>query len=1111
MEAVMISKRLWHFLQLGVGLGVLSFLAFSGLPEGQLPGRPVTRTASAALFDLPMHFEPATHLTGRETTFLARGDGYAVRLEPAAMGVALQAPAGDARTTSQPARLRVSLAGADSHATAVPELPLEGKTHYLVGSDPDNWRTDVPRFGRIRYRDVYPEVDVVFYGDGGQLEYDFEVAPGASSDCICLEFEGADELALDAMGNLVVRVADATLVQRAPVIYQEIEGRRHTVDGRYLLDSTNQVRFRVATYDRSLPLVIDPVLVYASYLGGPGDDAGYGVAVGADGSMYVTGVTRGVMPTEGAFQSSPAGDAEAFVVKLDPTGKALVFATYLGGAAYDQGFGVKVGSEGKVYVTGETRSTDFPVMNAIRSELTGNSCAFVTVLDSTGSGLVYSTYLGGSSYDRGLGIDVDRDGQAYVTGYTYSDDFCTESMAQSALGGASDAFVVKLDPLGASVVMCSYLGGGDKELGYGIAVDGQGNVHVAGETRSSDFPVMNAWQPALAGKFDAFVATLAADGSRWVHATYVGGAEYDQAFAVDVDAAGATYVTGRTNSPNFPLANPVQPGLGGSFDAFVLKMTAGGIEYATYLGGAGYDQGSGIGVDAAGRATIAGESGSADFPLAGPAEAVPAGGTDVFITRLTVSGQALSYSTLLGGSRNDQGLAIALDTFGDAYVTGRVGSSDFPVRNPLQEAFANGSADALVFKMAAPVETPAALALRLPPPVTVECASYGGTEVSLAAEIVPPTGTEVRVAWEVDGASVAASDAGPAGAPGYSLVHTFPLGVHSVAATASDGIGEPVRETTSVTVVDTTPPEVEILSPDAGRTYVSVDQVDVIYAARDNHDPSPEVTVLPGNPIVPPLEPGGLVVRVEATDESGNTGTADVEVHVAGIKAEVAFQPNVFNLKSERGTAMVYVSLPPGRPMLGEVDVSTVQLEGPLGTATPASSRRTGSPGRSKRRAKGKGKDHSVGYLFSFDRSDLIGIVEAPVCSLRLSGRLLASSPYGAAALEGADRVFVKSPGKGDANGRLGKIALSQNVPNPFNPSTQIGYELGEAGEVTLAVHNVLGQSIRVLVKGRQAAGTHRVQWDGLDDRGRPVSTGTYIYRLTRDRYVETKRMLLVR
>ena len=614
--------------------------------------------------------------------------------------------------------IRLELIGANPSPQVVGREELPGKSNYFIGNDPAKWRTNVPTYRKVEYREVYPGVSLVYYGNpaaAAQLEYDFVVAPGADPGQIRLGVEGAGRVEVDAEGDLVLQAAAGGQVRfHKPLVYQEVDGARREVEGSFTLRSSSlksavrnpqsEIGFEVAAYDPTYPLVIDPVLVYSTYLGGSGGDWGYGIAVDSSGNAYVTGSTvSSNFPTANAVQARyGGGDSDAFVSKLNAAGSALVYSTYLGGSGDDWSWGIAVDSSGNAYVTGPTASRNFPTANALQASNRGSHDAFVTKLNAAGSALVYSTYLGGSGDDAGTGMALDSSGNAYVTGLTSSRNFPTANAVQASYGGGMyDAFVTKLNAAGSALVYSTYLGGSDEDGGSGIAVDSSGNAYVTGMTNSSNFPTANALQASNRGSNDAFVTKLNAAGSALVYSTYLGGSG-DEVGLIAVDSSGNAYVTGETSSGNFPTANALHASSGGGrSDAFVTKLNAAGsaLVYSTYLGGSGEEGGSGIAVDSSGNAYVTGYTGSSNFPTSNALQASNRGLRDAFVTKLNAAGSALVYSTYLGGSDEDDGWGIAVDSSGNAYVAGYTESSNFPTAGALQPAYGGGAYDAFIAKI----------------------------------------------------------------------------------------------------------------------------------------------------------------------------------------------------------------------------------------------------------------------------------------------------------------------------------------------------------------------------------------------------------------------------
>ncbi len=710
----------------------------SGLrPRGA--GKPIELTsrngASAPVMQsaygrLPLHFEPNLGQFDRRVRYVARGGAYTLVLTDAEAVMVLgrtgrrppEASPGRPEEASEvgQAVVRMKLVGARPVARweALDRQP--GISNYFLGNDPGKWRTDVSHYGRVAARGAYPGIDLVCYGNGRQFEYDLEVAPGADPSQVQLAWEGAESLKLNEDGDLVLATRLGDVVQKRPRVYQEVGGQRIEVDSRYVLAGANRVRFELARHDRHQKLLIDPVvLVYSTYLGGTGDDEGYGIAVDASGSAYITGTSSSIdfPTTQSADQHFYVGSYDAFVTKLTPDGTALVYSTYLGGSGHDEALGITVDGSGSAYVTGSTTSTDFPGLSSFQGTYQGGSSdAFVTKLAPAGNALVYSTYLGGSEQEAGYRIAVDGAGAAYVTGYTTSSSFPTQSAYQSGYqGGTRDVFVTKLAPVGNALAYSTYLGGSGDEWGWDIAVDGAGSAYVTGYTASANFPLQSAYQSANhGGSSEAFVTKLAPSGDSLVYSTYLGGAGADIGRGIALDGAGSAYVVGITDSNDFPTQSPLQANLKGAANAFVTKLAPGGstLTYSTYLGGNGTDDGRGIAVDGAGSAWLTGFTNSTDFPTRAPYQSSYQGGPyDPFVTRLMPDGSDLVFSTYLAGNGEDRSVAIALDGSGSAYIVGYTNSTDYPIRAPYQSSRRGGTYDAFLTKLSGP---PGTVALQAP-------------------------------------------------------------------------------------------------------------------------------------------------------------------------------------------------------------------------------------------------------------------------------------------------------------------------------------------------------------------------------------------------------------
>lgn len=589
----------------------------------------------------PLHFESNQGQAGEGPQFLARGSLSGWTFSPLDAVFLTKPPAGSAPDVSihppgtrpVPPGLRIHLEQGNPEATMSGSAPLTAKVNYLTGGRPEQWRTGITTFQQLVSRVVYPGIDLVWHGTHERLEFDFIVAPGADPGVIGLRFEGMDSLDLDANGDLVLHVGGSEIRQRRPVLFQESAEGRREIPGGYRLDelpancvmpTTRLVRFQIGEYDRSRPLIIDPVVDHAAAFGGDGLTRGLAVTMDAAGNSYVTGNTTAAdFGTRSPLQEEWQGgrfDGDAVVMKFGPDG-TLIFATYLGGTGDDVGEGIAVDADGSAVVVGTTSSGNFPVANALQPTLKGFQNAFVAKLNPAGSGLVFSTFLGGSGGDQGHAVALDSTGNVHVVGDTGSTDFPKANPIRNTLGGFLDAFAAKLNPAGDALLYSTYLGGGDIDFGLGLTV-AAGEAVVVGQT-SGGFPVARAFQGSFGGgSIDGFVARLAADGKVLKFSTFLGGNGNDVARAVAVDPAGAIYVTGTTQSSDFPTKSPFQAARKGLANVFVTKFTPSGeaLAYSTFLGGGGVDDGHAIAVDAQGRAHVAGSGSSANFPLVDPVQ-----------------------------------------------------------------------------------------------------------------------------------------------------------------------------------------------------------------------------------------------------------------------------------------------------------------------------------------------------------------------------------------------------------------------------------------------------------------------------------------------------------
>jgi len=577
----------------------------------------------------------------------------------------------------------------------------EHKVNYFVGKDRSKWRTNIQTSRAVLYKELYRNIDLRVYGIDKQIEYDFIVKPGGEISDISFEYKDIEHTEIDKCGSLLIETQFGKLEHAKPDCYQVLGGERIEVEAGFKRIENNTYGFKVEEYNRNYELIIDPlVLVYSTYLGGSNNDYGWGIAVDSQGAAYVTGYTWSTdFPTQNAYQGSNPGPYNVFITKVNSAGDALVYSTYLGGSSDDCAWGIAVDSQGAAYVTGRTTSSDFPTQNPIQGTYAGELDVFITKINSSGSALVYSTYLGDSDRDYGYDIAVDSQGAAYITGETWSTGFPTQNPIYLNQGGI-DAFITKVNSSGSALVYSTYLGGSDNDYGRGIAVDTQGAAYVVGSPTSVDFPTQNPIQGTLAGGEDVFITKVNSTGDALVYSTYLGGAQYDNGIAIAVDTQGAAYVTGYTDSEDYPTQNPIQGTHAVGEDVFITKVNSTGdaLVYSTYLGGYSDDYGREIAVDTLGTAYVAGHTWSTDFPTQNPFQETYPGGGEAFIIMIHPSGDALVFSTYLGGSNTDAGWSIAVDSEAAVYVTGETDSTDFPTQNPIQGSCA-GIIDAFITKL----------------------------------------------------------------------------------------------------------------------------------------------------------------------------------------------------------------------------------------------------------------------------------------------------------------------------------------------------------------------------------------------------------------------------
>ncbi len=693
---------------------------------------------------MPLLFEENRGQTDSQVRFMTRGGGYSVFLTPAETVLSMQRlevkPRNgglDALKAPKPnlkdrTVLRFSLKGANAAPKMRGVDRAPSVSNYLTGRKPGRSLTGVPHYARVRYESVYQGVDVEYYGNQRRLEYDFRVAANADPSRIKIKVAGAEKLTLGKDGSLLLHTARGLVRQDRPVSYQERNGKRVAVASKFTLLAGNHVGFALGSYDRSRPLVIDPVLCWSTFLGGSDVDEGNGIAVDAEGNAYVAGATLSTdFPrTDGSFSVDHGGLTDAFVAKLNPDATGFVYCTFIGGAGHDGAQAIALDAENNAYITGYTSSENFPIQGSFEAPPVqdhfngGDSDAFVTKLDADGAGLLYSTYYGGNAdikegAEIGYGIAVDPAGGMYVAGVTSSIYFRLKNAVQPFWnGGPSEAFVIRLDNLG-QLDFSTYIGGGPNNYGgntdfgdgidvaYGVAVDPAGNVYVAGSTGSRNLPMFGVNYQRVNRSVnkntqEGFICKIFQGGKNYAYTSYLGGSGSDAIRAITVDVAGNAYITGISRSHNFPVKNPLYGTHRGYDDAFVAKFNAAGTDlvWGTYLGGTKNDEGRGIALDSDGNVYVTGGTQSEDFPMARPLRGVFGGLYDTFVTKLRSNGQKILYSCYFGSNARDFGNAIAVDQLGDAYVTGFTEAPTFPTTlGVVQPTYGGGFRDAYVAKI----------------------------------------------------------------------------------------------------------------------------------------------------------------------------------------------------------------------------------------------------------------------------------------------------------------------------------------------------------------------------------------------------------------------------
>lgn len=711
---------------------------------GTMRGSKQSSQSGAIYSKLPLTFEANRGQTNGQVNFLSRGKGYTAFLTIGGMTLSLRtAPVanGPSRKPQHPTSktLQFGLLGANRSPVAVGEDLQPGIVNYFIGNKPAQWHTGVPTYARVRYKNVYPGIDLIYYGNHQQLEYDFAVSPGADPRRIQFEITGADQISIDAEGSLVLHLGGDELHFQSPIVYQESNGKRIPLDGGYLVQDQNHIGFQVSEYDPNKPLVIDPVLLYSTYLGGTGNDQAAGIAVDAAGSVYVTGYTDSAdFPSTTILGSVATGTTHVFVAKLDSTGTNLVYADYLGGTGSDFGYAMVLDSANDVYVSGSTSSSDFPVVNPYQASMSGSQNAFASKISADGSSLLYSTYLGGNDWDQPSSVGLDSFGELYVAGTTQSLNFPTVNAYQSSVSANQGGmyglygFLSKFNPNGSSLVYSTYLGGNSNviqqcwngpcwpvpyNLILSVAVDANGDAYVTGNTNTYNFPVTNGayltTDSAPADTTVSFVSKFSGTGNL-NYSTYLYGASGSptETAAIAVDGSGSAYVTGSTISDGtFPITSTsiCDPNVYGQGcgNAFVTKFdpTLSSLLYSTFLGPNNYAIPQAMALDANDNTYIMASTSTGSFATVNGIEPY-SNGSDILLAEIDASGTSQLFATYLGGSATELPGGITVDSNGDIYVAGSTDSIDFPVTSAAFQNLPLGSTDSFILKIG-PASAPA--------------------------------------------------------------------------------------------------------------------------------------------------------------------------------------------------------------------------------------------------------------------------------------------------------------------------------------------------------------------------------------------------------------------
>jgi len=541
--------------------------------------------------------------------------------------------------------------------------PKSWPSNFFFGRDESKWRTGVPSYSEVYFEHVYDGVDVHYYVNGGEIEYDFIVAPAGDPGVIQIHFSGTPALVVNDAGEMEVKTEWGQIKELRPRIYQIIEGVKVAVPGSYLLIDDSTFGFRIdGGYDRSKPLIVDPVLSYSTYMGGGGNDFVNTVVVDEGDSIYVSGNTASAnFPTLNAYDGTYGGNFDGLLMKFAPGGQTLLFSTFVGGSGTDYHWHMTIDKDHNILACGSTWSADYPTTNAYDSTYNGEGDVTAIKLASTGDHLVYSTYLGGTSREEAVGLTTDTLGNAYLAGGTWGDGYPTVNAYQTTFGGPdADAFVTEIDPAGA-LLFSTYFGGNGWDYAWKAVPDASRRIHVVAETGSNNLPTVGAFDPSYHGGLDVLMFRFSADGGALQYCSYMGASGDESGTQLFVDDSGNDYICGFTGSSFFPVVNAYDNSFNGSGDCFVAKFSGSSLLYSTFFGGSGYDFAEGLIVKSGGEAIISGGTQSSNLPVPNAVYSTLNGPSDGFVAEFGAGGNVLNYCTYLGGTGDDEAVDVDLD------------------------------------------------------------------------------------------------------------------------------------------------------------------------------------------------------------------------------------------------------------------------------------------------------------------------------------------------------------------------------------------------------------------------------------------------------------------